>query len=62
MKCKYLQSKLDGAEKPAETIQVPVWMVSAGLWTPSSLLCKYLHFMEWSQKTFRDHPESDADA
>ena len=36
-------------------------MVSAGFSTPSSSLCKYLHFMEWSRETFHDHPKSGAD-
>ena len=47
-----------------------VWMVSrdAGVdglgkfSTPSSLLCKYLPFVEWSQIIFRNHPKCDADA
>ena len=37
------------------------WMVFAGFMKPSNLLCEYLHFMEWSRKTFRDYPKSDGD-
>ena len=55
------KSELDGVEKPAETIQVPVWMASTGFLTPSDLLCKYLHFMEWSPKPFPDHPNEVTD-
>ena len=40
------KSGLDLVEKPVETIQVPVWMVSSGFLTPSNLLCKHLNFME----------------
>ena len=45
-----------------KTIHTSAWMVSAGFFTPSSWLCKYLHLVEWSEKTFRDHSKSDADA
>ena len=41
MKCKYLQSRLEGDEKPVETIWALVWMVSVGVSTPLGLLCKY---------------------
>ena len=52
---------LDGVEKLVETIHTSTWMYSAGFSTPSSLLCKYLHFLEWSRKTLRDHPNSVTD-
>ena len=54
-KCKYLQSELDSVEKPAETIHTGAWMVPTRFWTQFSSLCKYLHFVEWSQKTIQNH-------
>ena len=58
-KCEYLQQQ---QKKTMKTIHTSAWMVSAGFSTPSSWLCKYLHLVEWSEKTFRDHSKSDADA
>ena len=43
-----------------KTIHTSAWMFSAGFSAPSSWLCKYLHLVEWSEKTF--HSKSDADA
>ena len=54
-KCRYLQSRLDGGEKPVETIQAVVWVVSAGFLLHPVHFCKHLYFMEWSRKTSRDY-------
>ena len=46
------KGRLEGDEKPVETIWALVWMVSVGFSTPSSLLCKYSHFVEWSRENY----------